>query len=130
MQLAMRVTSVRLVLLFTLCLTFVSSEPFQVKHFKCKNETLTGDEQKAATIALEQLDEFPGFRQIRRGRHAYSVIYAKAHCLTNEIDECVECVKYLTHLTQIKCKLANGAIWLTEKCKIRYENYFFRSFEH
>ena len=125
------VTTLLYIIWFYLC--FYPAEfahPYEIEYSRCNNETLTQDEQIAAEIALEQLDEFPGFRQIRRGRNAYAVIYAKAHCLTNEIDECVECVKYLTHLTRIRCKLANGAIWFNSKCKIRYENYFFRSFEH
>lgn len=101
---------------------------YLIEYSKCNNVTMTQEEQKASVIALEQLDDFPGFRQVRRGRHGHAVIYAKARCYTNEIDECIQCVRHLTKLTRKNCPKSNGAQWISEKCKIRYENYFFKWF--
>lgn len=116
-----------------LCISPVTLTTYEIDEpplrFKCTNETLLEDEQIAFFIAFEQLDQFPGFRQVRRGRHNDAVIYAKAHCLNDDIDLCTQCVRNLTVLTRLNCQLASGATAIAPHCKIRYQNFLFRAFD-
>lgn len=117
----------------TIAVSPVTLTPYEIDEpplrFECSNKKLSTDEQVASVIAFEQLDQFPGFRQVRRGRHNDAVIYAKARCLTDDIDKCTQCVRNLTVLTRLNCKLSNGATSIAPECKIRYQNFFFRALD-